>query len=435
MSAIAIITTIFTYLAVLFVISFLSGRRSDNEGFFIGNRRNSWWVATLAMIGAAMSGVTFVSVPGSVATDSFSYLQMVIGFTIGQLIVAFVLVPLFYRKGILSLYQYLADRYGLTTHRTGAWCFLLAKIISASLKVYIVAAMMQLLVFDSLGIPFTLNVVATMLIVWLYTCWGGVRSLIPTDIIQSLCLVAAVGIAIWALCRSMGLTLGDSYQLIASAPESQIFFFDDAASPRYFWKMVAGGALCLVAMTGLDQDMMQRNLSCRTARDSQINILLTALCQAIVITLFLALGVLLYRYIDFAAMPSPERGDDLFAVVAVQGGLPLVVGVAFIVGLNLRPTLPLAQPSPLSPPHSHSTSSPHLAPLTSPSCNTSATVSISLWQLLWLLPSLFLTPSTTTVSSTSSSASRVTPMVPSWDSSPSAYSLGDVCVSDLFRRL
>ena len=166
MSAIAIITTIFTYLAVLFVISFLSGRRSDNEGFFIGNRRNSWWVATLAMIGAAMSGVTFVSVPGSVATDSFSHLQMVIGFTIGQLIVAFVLVPLFYRKGILSLYQYLADRYGLTTHRTGAWCFLLAKIISASLKVYIVAAMMQLLVFDSLGIPFTLNVIATMLIVW-----------------------------------------------------------------------------------------------------------------------------------------------------------------------------------------------------------------------------------------------------------------------------
>lgn len=333
MSAIAIITTIFTYLAVLFVISFLSGRRSDNEGFFIGNRRNSWWVATLAMIGAAMSGVTFVSVPGSVTTDSFSYLQMVIGFTIGQLIVAFVLVPLFYRKGILSLYQYLADRYGLTTHRTGAWCFLLAKIISASLKVYIVAAMMQLLVFDSLGIPFTLNVIATMLIVWLYTCWGGVRSLIPTDIIQSLCLVAAVGIAIWALCRSMGLSMGDSYQLIASAPESQIFFFDDAASPRYFWKMVAGGALCLVAMTGLDQDMMQRNLSCRTVRDSQINILLTALCQAIVITLFLALGVLLYRYIDFAAMPSPERGDNLFAMVAVQGGLPLVVGVAFIVGL------------------------------------------------------------------------------------------------------
>ena len=143
MSAIAIIATIFAYLTVLFVISSLSGRGSDNEGFFIGNRRNSWWVTTLAMIGAAMSGVTFVSVPGTVATDSFSYLQMVIGFTVGQLIVAFVLVPLFYRKGIISLYQYLADRYGLTTHRTGAWCFLLAKIISASLKVYIVSAMMR----------------------------------------------------------------------------------------------------------------------------------------------------------------------------------------------------------------------------------------------------------------------------------------------------
>lgn len=333
MSAIAIIATIFAYLAVLFVISYLSGRGSDNEGFFIGNRRNSWWVTTLAMIGAAMSGVTFVSVPGTVATDSFSYLQMVIGFTIGQLIVAFVLVPLFYRKGIISLYQYLADRYGLTTHRTGAWCFLLAKIISASLKVYIVSAMMQLLLFESLGVPFSLNVIVTMLIVWLYTQWGGVRSLIPTDIIQSLCLIAAVGITLWALCRSMGLSLGESYQIIISSPESQIFFFDDPASPRYFWKMVVGGALCLVAMTGLDQDMMQRNLSCRTVRDSQINIILTALCQAVVIALFLALGVLLYRYIDFTSLPMPKRGDDLFAMVAVQGDLPMVVGIAFIVGL------------------------------------------------------------------------------------------------------
>lgn len=333
MSSTIIISVIFCYLAVLFVISYLSSRKSDNEGFFVGNRRNGWALTTLAMIGAAMSGVTFVSVPGTVSADSFSYMQMVIGFTIGQLIVAFLLVPLFYRRGVLSLYQYLEERYGSTTHRTGAWCFLIAKVITASLKIYVITAMMQLLLFEQMGIPFALNVVATMFMVWLYTQWGGVRSLIPTDTLQSLCLIAAVISAIWAICHTMGLSLGESYNLIAASPESQMFFFDDAASPLYFWKMVAGGALCLVAMTGLDQDMMQRNLSCRTVRDSQINIVLTAICQAVVILLFLSLGILLNRYIDFTDMPVPERGDDIFATVAVQGGLPLIVGITFIVGL------------------------------------------------------------------------------------------------------
>lgn len=333
MSLTAIIITIAAYLGVLFVISYLSGRRSDNEGFFVGNRRNSWRLTLLAMIGAAMSGVTFISVPGSVATDSFSYMQMVIGFTIGQLIVAFVLIPLFYRLRVLSLYQYLEERYGEATRRVGAWCFLLSKIVTSSLKIYIVCVVMQLLVFEALGVPFVLNVLVTMLIVWLYTQWGGVRSLIPTDTIQTVALVGAIVVTLWVLCREMGLSFAEGYRMIKASPESQIFFFDDASSSRYFWKMVAGGALCLVAMTGLDQDMMQRNMSCRTARDSQINIVLTALCQAVVILLFLSLGMVMYRYVDFAGLSMPERGDNLFALVAVQGGLPIVVGVAFVVGL------------------------------------------------------------------------------------------------------
>ena len=333
MSPETILLTLAAYLVLLFLLARRRAEGADNATFFIGGRRTSWYAATLAMIGAAMSGVTFISVPGSVAADSFSYMQMVIGFTIGQLIVAFILVPIFYRRGVVSLYEWLDMRFGLTTHRTGAWCFMVAKVIGAALKIYVVCSVMQILVFDHFDISFTINVLFTLLVVWLYTRTGGVRSLIATDILQSLCLVASIIVCIWAICHRMDLSLGAAVDSVISSPYSQMWFFDDHSSSRYFWKMVAGGALCLVAMTGLDQDMMQRNMSCRTMRDSQTNIILTAICQAIVILLFLSLGALIYRYIDFAALPAPARGDDAFPLVATQGGLPVVAGVMFVIGL------------------------------------------------------------------------------------------------------
>ena len=333
MSPIVTIITLIGYMLLLFGAAYIAGRGADNRGFFIGNRRTTWYMATLAMIGAAMSGVTYISIPGSVMVDKFSYMQMVVGFTIGQLIVAFVLIPIFYKRGVVSLYEYLDQRFGVTTHRTGAICFLVSKLIGASLKIYVVCAVMQLLVFDYFNLSFISNVALTMLVVWLYTHRGGVRSLILTDTIQSLCLVSSIVVVIYYLCQAMNLSAAEAYDKIASSEYSQIWIFDNAASPRYFWKMVAGGALSLIAMTGLDQDMMQRNMSCRTVRDSQINIVLTAICQIFVILLFLALGVLLYLYIDFAGLQMPSRGDDVFAMVAVQGGLPLIVGIVFIIGL------------------------------------------------------------------------------------------------------
>lgn len=334
MSPFIIILTIIAYLLVVFCVAYRSGQRSDNAAFFTGNRTTSWYMATLAMIGAAMSGVTFISVPGSVAADSMTYMQMVAGFTVGQLVVAFLLVPMFYRLGIVSLYEYLDRRFGITTHRAGAGCFLAAKIISASLKIYVVCVVMQLLVFNTLGIPFWITALLTMFFVWLYTRRGGVKVLIPTDAIQSVCLVGSVVVCVISLARSMNLdSVGELYDAVATSPYSQMWQFDNAASPRYFWKMFFGGLLCLVAMTGLDQDMMQRNMSCRTVRDSQINIVLTALCQIGVILLLLVLGVLLYRYVEFAGLRMPMRGDDIFPYVAVQGGLPKVVGVMFVLGL------------------------------------------------------------------------------------------------------
>ena len=222
MTPIVTIITLATYLLLLFVVAYWSGRKADNRAFFIGNRRTTWYMATLAMIGAAMSGVTFISVPGSVAADQFSYMQMVVGFTIGQLIVAFVLIPIFYKRGVVSLYEYLEERFGVTTHRTGAICFLVSKVIGASLKIYVVCSVMQLLVMDYFNLNFMSNVALTMLVVLLYTFRGGVRSLILTDTIQSLCLVGSVVVVIYYLCRAMNLSSIEAYDVIAGSPYSQM---------------------------------------------------------------------------------------------------------------------------------------------------------------------------------------------------------------------
>lgn len=333
MSSAAVIATVIAYIAVLFVISYISGRKSDNAGFFIGNHRTTWYMAAFAMISAAMSGVTYISLPGSVATDSFSYLQMVMGFTVGQMVIAFVLIPLFYRRKVVSLYQYLDERFDITVHRTGAWFFLVSKVLGASLKIYVVCAVMQLLVFDSHGLPFALNVAITMCFVWLYTNRGGVRSLIWTDTLKTVCLVSSLVLCIVFIARSLGMSGAEVVDSVETSRYSRIFFFDDHSSPRYFWKMFFSGLFVVVAMTGLDQDMMQLNLSCRTKRDAKINIMITAFFQIIILVLFLALGVLLYSYADSTGLEIPEKSDQLFAQVAVNGGLPTIVGVVFVLGL------------------------------------------------------------------------------------------------------
>ena len=333
MSSAAVIATVIAYIAVLFVISYISGRKSDNAGFFIGNHRTTWYMAAFAMISAAMSGVTYISLPGSVAADSFSYLQMVMGFTVGQMVIAFVLIPLFYRRKVVSLYQYLDERFDITVHRTGAWFFLVSKVLGASLKIYVVCAVMQLLVFDPHGLPFALNVAITMCFVWLYTNRGGVRSLIWTDTLKTVCLVSSLVLCIVFIARSLGMSGAEVVDSVETSRYSRIFFFDDPSSPRYFWKMFFSGLFVVVAMTGLDQDMMQLNLSCRTKRDAKINIMITAFFQIIILVLFLALGVLLYSYADSTGLEIPEKSDQLFAQVAVNGGLPTIVGVVFVLGL------------------------------------------------------------------------------------------------------
>lgn len=334
MTPLAVAATLIAYVFVLLAVAWYSARRARNQDYFVAGRQIKWQIAAMAMVAAAMSGITFVSVPGSVARDSFSYMQMTLGFTAGQAVIAFVLIPLFYRLKVVSLYQYLDQRFGTTSHKCGAWLFFISKVTIAALRIYVMCTVMQILLFDHYHIPLFVNALLTVAVVWWATRKGGVKSLVWTDSLKTLCLVASLVLSILFISRSMGWGFSQSVSQIFSSDYSQIFFFDDPSSPYYFWKMFFAGLFTLVAMTGLDQDMMQCNLSCVNPRHAQINIMVTALCQIFIILLFLMLGVLLYMYADHNSIAIPAKSDQLFSLIAVNGGLPTFVGVLFVLGLS-----------------------------------------------------------------------------------------------------
>jgi Na+/proline symporter len=321
------------YFAVLFTVSFVAGKRSDNEGFFVGNRRSMWFVVAFAMIGSSISGVTFVSVPGMVGASSFSYLQMVLGFAVGQVLIAFVLVPLFYRMKVISIYEYLESRFGASSHYTGAWFFFVSKMLGASVRLFLVCLTLQLLVFDPLHLPFILNVTCTVALVWLYTFRSGVKSLIWTDSLKTCCLVTSVGMCIYYVAADLQLSFAGLAETVAGSELSQMFFFDDFNDKRFFPKQFLAGVFTMIAMTGLDQDMMQRNLSCRNPKDSQKNVITSGIMQFVINLLFLVLGVLLYTYTAKRGIENPAMSDELFPTIATGGYFPAIVGVLFIVGL------------------------------------------------------------------------------------------------------
>lgn len=332
LSPVAILLTLAGYVVLLFLVARLSVRRTSNSGFFTADRCLAWYQLWPAMISAAMSGVTFVSVPGSVAADGFSYLQMVAGFTVGQVVVAYWLVPLFYRWGYRSIYEYFGDRYGVVAHRSGGWFFFLSKLLSSALRLFVVVTVLQSLLFGVLGVSFGWSALLVVLVVWGYTYRGGVQAVIAADWVKTLLMLAALVGTIYVLITALDGSVGELWQSMWVDERSRVLFFDDPSSERYFWKMFVAGVVLLVAMTGLDQDMMQRNLACRSVRDAQRNILLTALCQAVVIALFLVLGWLLWRYAAVREMVVEGGGDSLFSEVAVSGGLPRWVGVLFVLG-------------------------------------------------------------------------------------------------------
>ncbi len=324
--------TICAYMAVLFAVSYAAGRKSDNAGFFSGGRQSRWYMVAFAMIGASISGVTYVSVPGMVKASQFGYLQMVLGFIVGQVIIAYVLTPLFYRMKLVSVYQFLEQRFGITSYRTGAWFFFISKMLGAAVRLFLVCLTLQLIVFGPLGVPFAINVLLTVLLVWLYTFRGGVKSLIWTDSLKTLCLVVSVVLCIWFIARDLGLSAASLMDILGDRQWSRVFFFDDVNSRQFFPKQFLAGVFTMIATNGIDQDMMQRNLSCRNYRESQKNMMVSIVLQLVVIAIFLNLGVLLYYFAEQKGI-SVEASDTLFTIVATGGYLPVVVGVLFIIGL------------------------------------------------------------------------------------------------------
>ncbi|RKX17009.1 MAG: sodium:solute symporter, partial [Candidatus Zixiibacteriota bacterium] len=324
MSPTVIIAIVLGYFLLLLLVGFITGRKSDNQSFFIGNRRSPWLVVAYGMIGASLSGITFISVPGWVLTSHFAYLQMVLGYVLGYAVIAFVLLPLYYRLELTSIYSYLETRFGFYSYKTGAVFFLISRLIGASFRLFIVTGVLQFVALDKLGIPFPVTVIVTILLIWIYTFRGGIKTIVWTDTLQTTFMLLSVIGTIWIIASQLGWSFSDITGQIKSWDLSHIFFFDDWKSKHYFWKQFLSGIFITIVMTGLDQDMMQKNLSCRTEKEARKNVLLLSGSLVVVNIIFLSLGALLVFYAQAKGLAIPQDTDQLFPAIVMSGLLPPV---------------------------------------------------------------------------------------------------------------
>ncbi len=332
MNATQILITIGIYFAVLITISLIVGRNSDSATFFRGNRSSPWYLVAFGMIGASLSGVTFISVPGAVEQGAMGYFQVVLGYIIGYLVIGTVLLPLYYRMNLTSIYSYLHDRYGVAAQYTGSSFFILSRVVGASFRLYLVAGVLQEFVFEEMGIAFWQTVSITVLLIWLYTFKSGIKTIVWTDTLQTFFMLTAVGVAIYYVSDSLDLGgIGDTIDFVADSDLSQIFFFDDWKSSAYFWKQFLSGAFIAIVMTGLDQDMMQKNLTCRSLKDAQKNMFWFTIVLTLVNLVFLGLGVLLTAFAKAEQLTASK--DQLFPSIALDENLGVGLGLVFILGL------------------------------------------------------------------------------------------------------
>lgn len=326
-----VLIIIVIYFAILFIVSRLSVKKADSSTFFIANRNAPWPLVAYGMIGVAISGITFISVPGQVAETQFSYFQMVLGFAIGLFIVAFVLLPVFYRIRAISIYSFLKIRFGKYSHKTGAIFFLLAQVATASFKLFLMAHVLQLLLFDRLGLSFEFTVLITLLLIWLYTYRGGIQTVIITDTLQTTFLLLAVVLSIWSISSQMDLSVGAMYQEMRANNLAQVFFWD-WEHPQNFFKLISAGILLTVMTNGLDQSVMQKHLTCRNLRSSQKNIVTLGLILLVVNILFLFLGGALNLFGTHEGIALPEQTDSIYPILALNN-LGLLTGTFFLIGI------------------------------------------------------------------------------------------------------
>ncbi len=342
MSPTLILILIVGYFALLFVVSWITGKDSSNEAFFIGNKKSPWYLVAFGMIGASLSGVTFISVPGWVEASQFSYLQMVMGNLLGYLFIATVLMPMYYRLNLTSIYTYLEKRFGVASYKTGSAFFILSRTIGASFRLYLVAIVLQQFVMQSFDIPFWMTVLLAIILIWVYTVRGGIRTIVWTDSLQTTCMLIAVVLTVFAIGNALNLSLFELVDKVKSSEYSQVFFFEGGWSDgKNFFKQFLAGASIAIVMTGLDQDMMQKNLSCRTIGDAQKNMFWFSIVFFFANILFLSLGALLYIYAGEMGIETPTRmvngvvkpaTDLLYPTIAIEHLSPLISGV-FILGL------------------------------------------------------------------------------------------------------
>lgn len=326
-----ILISFLLYTFLLFVISWITSRKSNNESFFLGNRISPWYVVAYGMIGASLSGVTFISVPGWVGDTQFSYMMVVFGYVLGYIGIATILLPLYYRLKLTSIYSYLEQRFGFWSYKTGSFYFLLSRIIGASFRMFLVVNVLQLFVFDNYHIPFWLTVVIFMLLIILYTYRGGIKTIVWTDTLQTTFMLLAVVISIILILKKMDVNFSEMVGQVVQSEYSKMIF-SDWHDTRFFLKQFFSGIFIAIVMTGLDQDMMQKNLSCKNIKDAQKNIISLSLVLVVVNLLFLFLGATLYIYAQKAQINLPELTDDLFPTIALKY-LGAFSGVVFIIGL------------------------------------------------------------------------------------------------------
>ena len=321
------------YFLLLFLISWFTSRKVTSDTFFTGDRQSPWFLVAFGMIGASLSGVTFISVPGEVGNSNFFYFQVVLGYTLGYFTIAKVLLPLYYRLNLVSIYSYLEDRFGFWSYKTGSFFFILSRALGSSLRLYLVASVLQLILFDALGIPFWVSVLITVGLIWLYTHRGGIKTVVWTDTLQTLFMLLAVVITIFLIGKDLGIqSMGEYVSRVAEDQRSSIFNWDWKSGTNFF-KQFISGAFITIVMTGLDQDMMQKNLTCRTLGDAQKNMFWFTTILVVVNLLFLSLGVMLYLYAEANGIQLPARSDELFPLLATQH-FSAFAGIVFVLGIT-----------------------------------------------------------------------------------------------------
>lgn len=320
------------YFGVLILISHLTSGKGDSKAFFTGNRQSPWYLVAFGMIGASLSGITFISLPGSVGPNGFTYMQMVLGYMVGYFVIAKVLLPLYYKLNLISIYQYLEQRFGFWSYKTGAFFFLISRVIGASLRLFVVAGVLQIAFFDTFNIPFEVSVLVTIMLIWVYTFRGGIKTIVWTDTLQTFFMLAAVVVTIFLITKELDFGNTGIIQTITESKYSAMFDWEWQSKTNFFKQFLAGAFIAIV-MTGLDQDMMQKNLTVKSLKDSQKNMFWFSTSLVFVNLVFLALGALLFIYAQQKGISLPEKTDDVYPLLALNN-FGTFAGIIFLLGIT-----------------------------------------------------------------------------------------------------